>query len=619
MTNLMPRKKPPSKSRPSTATRPKASRALQTQLRTLEATGLIRQLATQPELEYFFRHALMQEATYDTLVKQDRRQLHRIVGETLERLYPERAEELAPLLANHFYEAHDLARALKYLTQAGDFAARKFANGEALLHYGRALNLVAPTDGDEITDADPAQLTHLFSAYGRALEMSGQYDAALQTYARMEALARERGDQRMELAALVARGTVHSAPTSRFDPEQAQALADAALELARALDDRAAEARVLWNLALMHKFGAQWRDVMSYGERAASIARQWGLREQLAYILNDIHMAYLYGGQPQYARELLGESRQIWKELGHTPMLADNLASSALVEYSSGEVERAIEYARESYRLAVSINNFWNQAYALGTLSNALSERGDCDESFAASEKAVELGMRAGFEIAQVFVYAVQALLYGSLGAYERGLARARVAIRTAEEKFPAMRAMPLSLGGIVLVWSGDIAAAEAQLARARKSLEREDELNFILTALMEGELLLAKGAYTEALAATSASVARARAADIRGFLAWLLMLRGKALAGLERWVEAREVLQAARTATEAYGSRRTLWRVLLALGDVEVRLGNEAAAQHARADARGVIDYIAAHISEPEIRAGFLQQSGVSEVVSTS
>ena len=58
------------------------------QLDTLESKGLIRLAAIDPELEYLFRHALVQDAAYESLLKQERRALHRQVGEALEQLYP---------------------------------------------------------------------------------------------------------------------------------------------------------------------------------------------------------------------------------------------------------------------------------------------------------------------------------------------------------------------------------------------------------------------------------------------------------------------------------------------------------------------------------------------------
>ena len=65
-------------------------------LGTLEASGLIEIAALQPELEYLFRHALVQEAAYASLLKQDRRALHLAAGATIIALHLDRARELVP-------------------------------------------------------------------------------------------------------------------------------------------------------------------------------------------------------------------------------------------------------------------------------------------------------------------------------------------------------------------------------------------------------------------------------------------------------------------------------------------------------------------------------------------
>ena len=82
------------------------------QLDTLEAKGLIRLAAFNPELEYLFRHALVQDAAYESLLKQERRELHHSVGEALEDLYPDRRGELSSVLALHFEQAGDNTRAM---------------------------------------------------------------------------------------------------------------------------------------------------------------------------------------------------------------------------------------------------------------------------------------------------------------------------------------------------------------------------------------------------------------------------------------------------------------------------------------------------------------------------
>src|SRR6185369_9836729 len=89
-----------------------------TQLDTLEAKGLIRLATLQPDVEYLFRHALVQDAAYESLLKQERRELHHSVGEALEELYPDRRGELSAMLGRHFEQAGDNKRAIPYLAEA---------------------------------------------------------------------------------------------------------------------------------------------------------------------------------------------------------------------------------------------------------------------------------------------------------------------------------------------------------------------------------------------------------------------------------------------------------------------------------------------------------------------
>src|SRR5438105_1906236 len=111
---------------------------LEQALQALEDFGLIGLLAAQPDLEYQFRHALVQETTYQTLVRPDRKHLHRIVGEVLEGAGDGRGGR-ADLLAYHFDQAGDEVRAQAYYLLAGDDAGRVYANAEAVAHYTRAL------------------------------------------------------------------------------------------------------------------------------------------------------------------------------------------------------------------------------------------------------------------------------------------------------------------------------------------------------------------------------------------------------------------------------------------------------------------------------------------------
>ena len=115
--------------------------SLDQQLDALEGSSLIRRFATQPELEYLFRHALIQDAAYATLLKKEQKRLHQIVGETLEALYPDRHEELVGLLAYHFGAAGERNKAVEYARQAARHSKARYAYEEAAQHLRSALEL----------------------------------------------------------------------------------------------------------------------------------------------------------------------------------------------------------------------------------------------------------------------------------------------------------------------------------------------------------------------------------------------------------------------------------------------------------------------------------------------
>lgn len=105
----------------------------------LESNGLLRPAQSHPEPEYLFRHALVQEVAYESLLLADRQKLHRQVGETLERLYADQLDELAPLLGQHFARAGEAQKAIHYLLQAGDQARALYAHREAIDSYQQVL------------------------------------------------------------------------------------------------------------------------------------------------------------------------------------------------------------------------------------------------------------------------------------------------------------------------------------------------------------------------------------------------------------------------------------------------------------------------------------------------
>ena len=116
-------------------------------IRGLEGAGLVERDGRTGD--YAFRHALVHDAAYASLLKADRRELHQAVGSALVELDPERADELAATIGRHFEQADDAPRALTWLARAAGRARAQLALVEAAALYRRALRALSPAE-DEI-------------------------------------------------------------------------------------------------------------------------------------------------------------------------------------------------------------------------------------------------------------------------------------------------------------------------------------------------------------------------------------------------------------------------------------------------------------------------------------
>ncbi|HEX2111798.1 MAG TPA: ABC transporter substrate-binding protein [Gaiellaceae bacterium] len=114
----------------------------------LQRLDLVVETRRRPTPEYRFRHGLVQEVAYSTLVESTRKKLHKRVGEALERLQADSPEEVYDLLARHFSEADEAEKAVEYLLKAGDAARKLYADQEAIEHYARARSFLARMGDD---------------------------------------------------------------------------------------------------------------------------------------------------------------------------------------------------------------------------------------------------------------------------------------------------------------------------------------------------------------------------------------------------------------------------------------------------------------------------------------
>lgn len=408
----------------------------------------------------------------------------------------------------------------------------------------------------------------------------------------------------MGLAALLARITPLATVTAVFDPAQAEALSERALQLARALGDQAAEVKILWNQLIIYRNISQSSQAIACGERALALARQLDLQEQIPFILHDLGYGLAFRADFVPAQAAFQEAVELWRAQGNLPMLADSLVGACLVAVFTGQYDAAIACFEEALQISQTLDSLWGLAGCRHNIGFVYGDRGQIAEAMAVMEESIRLSEQIGFISPLIIVRADLATLYGSLGAFERGLETARLAVNIAETKMPLFRVYALVALARLHLEQGRLAEAESLVDQMRKD-PHQDGLGFFPAMILqaEAELALAQGNYERAKAIGEEALIAFRRLGMRPFLPSALYLLGRVWIGLDQPDAARDCWLAARAEAEAIGSRRLLWQILAALSRLEP---DPLEAERLRKQAAEVIAFIAGHTSA-ELRATFL------------
>ena len=567
---------------------------LEAHIQKLEHAGLIQNVTGGTQAEYIFRHALIQEAAYNSILLKRRRALHTRVGEYLEATYAERLNEFAPILAHHFFAARD-SRSLKYDTLAGEKAARVYANTEAVSHFSRALEVA------HRIDIESKQIANLYTQLGSALELSGRHEEALQTYDAMQVFGQERGERSIELSALMAKATIYSTFTQLHNADLSEQTLIQALEISREIGDRDAQVRLHWNLMLNYLFSKRLDQALQYGELALALARGSDNREYLAFVLNDLCRLYTCRGEFEKAHKVIQEARELWISLDNQVMLADSFGSEAEAYFNAGEYNPSLEHSQQGLEICEKIDNLWGQSYDRMLMSFAYFESGQLGCGIQVAEQAVRLGDEAGL-LASNSLRSELAWVYAYCGAFEKGYQLIDFAIQEADAKQPAWRAFPQAGKVRMHLLQGDIGSAKETAGNVLlQPISIPYARYTIFISLANIELAAAGGEYERALTLSEellSEVSPLVRVDIPEVLRW----KGNALSALGRLEEAHQVLIEACSLAEASNSNLHLWVVLGSLAQVNSKLGNHKEAEDNLEQARKIVEGIAESLQEVEL-----------------
>jgi predicted ATPase len=149
---------------------------LRASLEELVRSELVFRRGTPPAAIYSFKHALVQDAAYESLLKSRRHQLHARIAAVLEERFPETVATEPEVLAHHLSEAGLHGNAVGYWRKAGEIAVRRSANVEAIAHFSKALEALqcSPTVERALSRSSRIALVPSRDEYHSAIESAVQ-------------------------------------------------------------------------------------------------------------------------------------------------------------------------------------------------------------------------------------------------------------------------------------------------------------------------------------------------------------------------------------------------------------------------------------------------------------
>jgi class 3 adenylate cyclase/tetratricopeptide (TPR) repeat protein len=322
------------------------SPALDACLERLTHEDLVRPFAHEPEVEYIFKHALTQEAAYSLLLMRRRKALHRQVGEALERLYPERREELASALAHHFWHGEEWERAAAYEIRAGARAAKVYALQEAMERYGRAYDAL-----QRAPSTPPAARYDVILAWAPIAFKFRPAEEVIGRLQEAEQIARALDDRPRLAQALVWTANVHF--LTGFRSRGLPALLEA-YELSRELDDeRLSILPMFLTTALL--VDNDPRGSLQPLADVVELAHRHGMKEVESHALATRSLAHARLGETELARTYVAQALELVPTAHSLLIEADVEMTAAWVYFELGETERALGYGRSGARKALQV------------------------------------------------------------------------------------------------------------------------------------------------------------------------------------------------------------------------------------------------------------------------
>ena len=360
---------------------------LHAQLAALVRSGLVLEKGDPASLRYFFKHARVRDAAYESLWERDRKRLHRTIANVVREQFPDIAQSQPELLAHHFSQSGNDAQALEYWERAARRAASRWAHVEAINHLRSGLALLARLP--PVSERDRTELRMQLMLAGQLITTHGYgADPVGHAYERAAELCQRAGDEAAQMKTLLGLEGYHF---MRADFTRAHLIAQQAAALLADSADPMRKIQVQWAVGniLFHQ-----------GEFAAAIAHM-------------DHCLTAYG------------------QLQHHPRMVQDpgvmcLCYSAWALWEVGKADQALERVRKVVAMAEQLDHKFSMAEAHAFCASVYLLRGEYTQALHCAKRSRDICTEGGFAVWLSYAQLLHGRLLAELGDPEAGILEMR-------------------------------------------------------------------------------------------------------------------------------------------------------------------------------------------------
>jgi class 3 adenylate cyclase/tetratricopeptide (TPR) repeat protein len=560
---------------------------LRAQLTNLVRLEILYEKALYPELEYIFKHALIQEVAYESLLRQRRQEIHGRIARTIEQIYGDRLEEHHEILAHHYERSASPEKALEYLVVAAEKSNRKGAVQTTREFAVRAREL-AQNVGLELA---PAVQAKLYDLEARASLHVGDVDSALAGFRAVREISRQHGMLKQEKKAL--RGLadiVVYAPAT----EKSHVSLNEIRAWAQGHDDKELESVAVTNIGLAKGRGGDPAEGLQLVCESEQLAMQSGKPGTVffARLIRAVLERWL--GRPNKTIELTeGVVELLRMRFGLSGLpAAIQIRGIALAEI--GRIEEAMNVIRTGIDLCEK----YGAIYRLGALYNCL---GYCYGELRLPARALDHNIR-GEEIAR------RLFRKSNMGSMNHAEMIGHAAINTIENL--------LEQGETDNAWDR-LESFQQESRGAIYDAARwpwESRMNY-----MAAQICLRRNQVDRTETMIRETLEKVRRSQSKKREGSLLRLLGEVNLKCNEFESAFMHMNEAIGLLTQVGNPRQLWEAHASLGKAFDQAGRYGEAREHRNAAAGIIQETANGLSDTGLRENFLQAEPIREVLSQS